>query len=348
MTRRLEIRQAIQQLSPQEAKQFLAAIKLQLDIVDMNPTASADLYSSLKRMYEKLLVPKDRRSIWEPNAATTKVHVVFGDSAAGSLKFALKQLGYEETNKVIRLRDRYAIGPLWQLHEEAGQLHRGGWFRDHINDEDEETDFVSEHRQLTEQIALIPNEASIVLWCGNNAHEQAGLRFAVYLLRNKPNKLFACDAGKTCERMYNTAERQIHYLHTGEIPSDKLQAVINDLKEHSPLSSEARHTLERDWLELAEQRGVLRIWDGHRIVNVEEHKFDPYLLETVEKLQARKPDGEFIPAARVIGEAIGYCNQLVGDSYFEYRLRQLIYDGVLEIKGVPRAMRHYSVRKKLK
>lgn len=106
--------------------------------------------------------------------------------------------------------------------------------------------------------------------------------------------------------------------------------------------------LERDWLDLAEQRGVLRIWDGHRIVNVEEHKFDPYLLETVEKLQARKPDGEFIPAARVIGEAIGYCNQLVGDSYFEYRLRQLIYDGVLEIKGVPRAMRHYSVRKKLK
>ncbi|WP_083930213.1 DUF3658 domain-containing protein [Paenibacillus sanguinis] len=35
-----------------------------------------------------------------------------------------------------------------------------------------------------------------------------------------------------------------------------------------------------------------------------------------------------------------------GDAYFEYRLRTLVYDGVLEIKGFPTAMRYYSVRRK--
>lgn len=50
-------------------------------------------------------------------------------------------------------------------------------------------------------------------------------------------------------------------------------------------------------------------------------------------------------SARVIGEAIGYCDQYIGDAYFEYRLRELIYSGRVQIKGVPRAMRYYSVRR---
>jgi hypothetical protein len=34
----------------------------------------------------------------------------------------------------------------------------------------------------------------------------------------------------------------------------------------------------------------------------------------------------------------------VGDAYLEYRLRHLIYNGILELKGIPKSMRHYSVK----
>ncbi|TQR38069.1 DUF3658 domain-containing protein [Brevibacillus brevis] len=34
----------------------------------------------------------------------------------------------------------------------------------------------------------------------------------------------------------------------------------------------------------------------------------------------------------------------MGDFFLEYRIRHLIYSGVLELKGIPKSMRHYSIR----
>lgn len=352
MNKLSEIRKAIDELSSQEAKKILMLIMLQLDIVESNNDAKNDLFKSLKELYEKLLVPDNRLFSWEPNAAATKVHMVFGDSIAENLKFAIKQLGCADTNKVICFRDQFAIGPLWQLHERAGRTYRVEWFRDNINDGRDDTDYDDDadtnHQRLTEQIAHIPTEASIVIWSGNNAHEQVGLRYAVYLLRKSqnPNGIFFFNAAEACERRFNTADQSIDYLHAGEIPPEKLQTVLGETEESGPIAKETRQLLEQEWLSLAKHHEVLRIWDGERILNVDEYYFDSYLLETVEKLHTYRSNVDFIKAARVIGQALGYCDQYIGDSYFEYRLRQLIYNGSLEIKGVPRAMRFYSVRRK--
>ncbi|WP_342550150.1 DUF3658 domain-containing protein [Paenibacillus sp. FSL P2-0089] len=74
--------------------------------------------------------------------------------------------------------------------------------------------------------------------------------------------------------------------------------------------------------------------------------YDSYLLEKLDSLQPPPGDDGFLKSARLVGEALGYCEQYVGDAYFEYRVRELIYNGVLEIKGVPTAMRFYSIRRK--
>ncbi|MNV37771.1 hypothetical protein D3C71_1293030 [compost metagenome] len=304
----------------------------------------------MKELSEKLLVPDSRILNWEPNAVTTKVHIVFGDSIAGSLKEAVKQMGCADTNKVICFRDQYSIGPLWQLHEDAGRAHRGEWFRDNINDGRDYADYydVTYHQRLTEQISQIPSEASIVIWSGKNVHEQVGLRYAVYLLRKSQNQneIYVFNVEEACERRFNTADRSIDYLHAGEIPPNKLQSVFGEAEKSGAIGCETRQLLEQEWLSLAEHHEVLRIWDGKRVLNVDEQYFDSYLLEIVEKLHTYRSKNDFIKAARVIGEALGNCDQYIGDNYFEYRLRQLIYNGFLEIKGVPRAMRFYSVRRK--
>lgn len=333
----LEIRKAINNLSLQEAKQFITLIKLQLDLAERSERANIDLYNNVKKLYENLLVSNQRPSIWEPNEAAEKVHIVFGDSLAGSLKYAIRQLGLEETNKMINVRDLFSIGPLWQLHEEVGRAHRIEWFRDHINMEDDLEDYDSCHRRILEQKKLIPPKASIVIWSGKNAHEQAGLRYAVFLLRNCQNEIIVFQPDEACGQ-HRT------YLHSGEIPPEQLQKVFGEINDSRPLDRETRMALEREWQSLANQHHVLRIWDGEKIRNVDETYFDAYLLKTIENLHADNENYDFMKAARVIGEALGHCDQTVGDSYFEYRLRQLIYNGALEIKGVPRSMRNYSVR----
>ncbi|MGG1687655.1 DUF3658 domain-containing protein [Pseudalkalibacillus sp. NRS-1564] len=41
---------------------------------------------------------------------------------------------------------------------------------------------------------------------------------------------------------------------------------------------------------------------------------------------------------------MGHLDQCIGDQYIEYRLRNLILDAAFEIKGIPKAMRYYSVK----
>src|SRR5206468_3394013 len=115
-------------------------IMLQVDSAETGKEAEGGLYESLKGLYDGLLVPGKRVSVWEPDAGAAAVHLVFGDSMAGSLKLAIGQMEYNDTHKVVSYRDRFAIGPLWRLREEAGRTERARWFRDHIDEFWEELD----------------------------------------------------------------------------------------------------------------------------------------------------------------------------------------------------------------
>ena len=53
---------------------------------------------------------------------------------------------------------------------------------------------------------------------------------------------------------------------------------------------------------------------------------------------------DFIKAARVIGEILGHMDEMISDSFLEFRIRHLVYHGVFELKGIPKSMRHYSVK----
>ncbi|TGN32044.1 hypothetical protein E4L99_16000 [Lysinibacillus sp. S2017] len=47
---------------------------------------------------------------------------------------------------------------------------------------------------------------------------------------------------------------------------------------------------------------------------------------------------------RIIGEVMGHLNQYIGDQFIQYRVIRLIMNGVLDMEGVPTAMRYYSIK----
>ncbi|WP_053372864.1 DUF1835 domain-containing protein [Paenibacillus sp. FJAT-27812] len=338
-----QINNRINDLSEREAQSLIMHIMLMIDGVENEHYPKEKLYEDLLEMYKAVLTPKKQQQ-WEPSDSCNQVHMAFGDSFAGSLKLAIKKLGRADSDKVITFRDRYSIGPIWQLHEATGRMKRQQWFFDHINNNDEEEDFEEEHQSLMRQISLIPPGASVTIWSSMNAGEQVGLRYAAYLLRNMLNPIATIPVSDVSSRLFNRPDLSVPYNHSGEIPSDKLQVILGDDSVSIRLNGDSRKVLENEWLELAQQPEVLRICIDGNVLPVGEDYFDAYLMETVEKLHSGRGDRDFIKSARVVGEALGYCEQYVGDEYFEYRVRELIYSGRLKIKGVPRAMRYYSVK----
>jgi hypothetical protein len=133
--------------------------------------------------------------------------------------------------------------------------------------------------------------------------------------------------------------------YSGLIQVNELCEIVNDIANKSKkLDSNDILCLENEWENIAASDRILRIWQNGEVENVEASYYDDLLIKKLKELEPQSDDNGFIKSARLIGETMGSCNQYIGDSYLEYRLREMIYAGILEIKGVPKAMRYYSVR----
>lgn len=274
------------------------------------------------------------------------IHILFGASASGCLKIALREMGLDKKEKVISFWDIFSIGPVWRLHEEIGIKSRFEWIEKCMNDEfGEYPDYTGSFNKTLHQINTIPEGEHVTIWVSDSAHEQTGMRFVMYLLKERNIDMTVINTTDEYDNLFRVKKVKYTLLHTGEIPPEKLQQIY----EHGSgkfLTDHDREGFEKEWLSLAETRDTLRIWRNGRIQNVPEDHYDKFIVKKAKKLFGKRGSKGFLKSARVIGEVLGYLDQYVGDSFLEYRIRKLIEARVLEYEGSLEAMRFYSVRLK--
>lgn len=330
-----DLRSAIQQLSESEAKSILLQMLIRLNMIQ-------ESHESPKKMIDDLL--SWSQEIFQHTNAIEReystVHLVCGESPAGSLR-----VGLGSDQKVIGFPDFFAVGPIKDLHTATGRHRRYEWLKDHLNYQDDYLEKEYERRFLktVAEICALPDQVPIVIWTADNADEQTGIRFLLYLLKEKANTIYLINTTLAYQEIFNTSEYQYFYHHTGEVMPEHLQLI---LPTKSVLTPNDRIQLENDWLKLTDTNEELRIWKNNEIVAVNEDYFDELLIDTARKFHAKQIQKDFIKSARIIGEVFGQIENTVGDAFLEYRLRTLIYTGVFEIKGIPKGMRYYSVRLK--
>ncbi len=277
---------------------------------------------------------------------TPVLHIVFGDSAAGTLKAAFRDLGiHSYRDKVIAISDILSVGPVWQLHQENGLLNRFEWLHTYFTHEpadDFANWYLDSFHHALHKINVIDDHTRIVLWGGDNAHEQTGVRLALYLLRERDNKIVVANATKAYRERYP----QFEPLHVGEISPKKMIEIIHTDSLFQPLADQERVQLEQEWLTLSDSNAVLRIWQENEIKNVSADYWDGRIMEAAKKLHSERGSTDFMKSARLIGDVLGHLDQWVGDQYLEYRLRHLIREGVFLMEGSLEAMRAYSVKLK--
>jgi hypothetical protein len=103
------------------------------------------------------------------------VHIIFSDSAAGGIKEALREMGIDQQESVLHFSDIFSIGPIWQLHKEEGRKRRVDWLRQHLSDSRfYEKEYEARFQHTIACINMLPKQAEITIWSGENAHEQIG------------------------------------------------------------------------------------------------------------------------------------------------------------------------------
>lgn len=273
------------------------------------------------------------------------INIVFGDTPTGSLKQAIREMKQNQIDDVIAFDDIYSIGPLLHLHEHEGQANRIEWLRNVMSNEfGYFDDMVNDQHRMLQQIKEIKAGSRILIWTGSNAHEQIGLRYAVYLLKEKSIELSVINITTAFDQLFNTNTRRMILRHSGEIASEKFK-ILYESKEHiHPVTKEERERLQNEWLSLAKENHTLRIWQKGQVISVPEDEFDAYLVKMAKRLHQSAPEEEYIVTPRLIGEVIGHLDQYIGDDFIEYRLKTLIDQGMFDMKGKRTSMRYYSIK----
>jgi hypothetical protein len=341
-----ELKRIVQHTAEDEAKSLLFQTLIRIHMAEDKASYTEDqLLSDLKRTYADFLDYKRSEANKMQNRKYKVTHIVFGDSASGSLNLALEEMELQQDEMIIRLSDLFSVGPVWRLHNEKGISRRHEWLQNHLNLDDH---YLGEYRDSFKQTIIkinsIPEHSSIFIWAGDNAHEQTALRYVCYLLKDKTANTFHINTTKQFNQQNDTSEYEHFPLHTGEISHGQLSTIYANNRDIEPLSKMERTRLEDDWKTLSTTQEVLRKWENNVLYSVDVTYYDDYIIKTAEKLHRKRKNGEFMKSARLIGEVIGHLTDYIDDSFLEYRVRQLILKSIFEIKGVPKAMRFYSVR----
>ncbi|WP_026695462.1 DUF1835 domain-containing protein [Peribacillus kribbensis] len=267
-------------------------------------------------------------------------HLISSESSAGALK-----VGLDRPKTVIGFPDFFAFGPLWSLHEKSGWDKRSEWLFEHIN-----FDFQSQYEYETnisaalQAIEDIPEDVPIYIWYGTNVEEQIGLRFFIHQVKDKTNEVFLINATEFYEKSMMPADQHPNCFHTNHIDPKDLKVIFHESKNNQPVSHEELCRLQREWRELTLTKEVLRIWSHGEIQGMKEDHYDSLILDVLKQMHYNQPAKDFMKTGSVIGTILGTIDELISDSFLEYRIRHLVYSGVLELKGVPKSMRHYSVK----
>lgn len=260
-----------------------------------------------------------------------RVHIVFDASSLGSLRMALRDHPGEMP---VMLEDNLMVGPLPDSSNPQDDVDRLRWLSERFARKEERVDLMDTLMKATfawktmpEQLAKFP----LVIWAGGSAAEQTGLR---RLMATLPREAHVSIIHSTDALSSDT----VQYTHTGEIAHHKLALLFGS---EQTLTMPVKDDLAQDWSRLTSERGTLRIITDKKLHTVPESYFDRNILEALLELGA--VNGIFKTSARIIGQVIGYSEQRVSDSFIEYRVRELIQDGLLDYEGELTAMRYYSI-----
>jgi hypothetical protein len=248
------------------------------------------------------------------------VHLALGDSAAGCLRAACGSHGLP--GSVFSIPDDLSHGPLADGHERINYMRT--CYRGYDDWTFEVSDAFAPWTGFIEWLEREKPEA-IVIWSGDNVSEGTFLAMACWQFRQRPEPLLRVAIPGQANPPYVAVHMPVELadLYAGR----------------RELTVPERALLGDDFVRIRSETGLLRRRENGRIIGVPPDHYDGLLLESCAP--------RWLPAARVIGTAMGRCDKqnLTSDLFFSSRLQILIDSGRVKVDGVRNRLRGYAVHR---
>lgn len=257
------------------------------------------------------------------------IHIVFGRIA----KRMLIDSNVIDLNKnqIISFDDILNIGPTCDINANEDIQKRINWLQK-VFGANPNTPVEQDIKSIEAIVKHADNINSVFIWTGHCASEIISTARLIYHLSKFDKPISIAN--------FNTPVRSIH----GDIiyPKALNQTAtfqVKDIFEQFEIIDKSKLTDYISlWEKVKSENGELWICDNNGKINVEKTDyFDSYLLSHCNE--------NFQKAARIIGETLVDTDFNVGDSYLNWRLKQLSLNGKIETQGKLIEIRDYEVKK---
>lgn len=305
-----------------------------------------------KRLSEKLInilqsqIDVVRSHQLQSSALQNYVHLVFSLSDAGSLKVALSRIGKRTVSQVMAFNELFSVGPISDLDATTGQQNRLFWMMERNRDYKYGQHINREHQlvNIVSAIKSIAENKTIVIWCADNAHDQTGLRFVLYLLREREQQINVVNMSEVYQVSGLQAKDTPIPYAMGQIDPEIYDELVRTYHDGFPLASNQRRLYESEWLTLTSQDHELRVWTEGTVKGSEMCTLDDVIVKAVTELEHEQDEKGFIRAGSVAAKVFDSFQQVVGDWFITYRIWILVNRGILVFRGLPWALHQFSVK----
>ncbi|MBM7699291.1 DUF1835 domain-containing protein [Kurthia huakuii] len=304
------MKQKIDELSENQAKNLLLDLYTELDAND-----ESWFTEQLKHQLE-----------WD----TSTVHIVFGRTAALSLKQAIDE-------RVIAFPDVLSMGPIKAIDTWKGMEARYAWFKLHLTDTYNEFKKMKRNMmQSFRDLKRLTAEQDVVIWTCANSAEQIGLRIVMAALPivQSIGVIDTYQGYRDIEQHDTPGFPRT----TGEVVPELLTKIAQ--LELAMLSDEVIATLKEEGQRWLTSEALLHLFEAGELTAFDETILDDFILEHVERLQV---DG-YVKAAELLGEVYSTMKDYTGDNFLEYRVRALIAQQQLLYQGDLHDMMLYDIK----
>jgi hypothetical protein len=265
------------------------------------------------------------------------IHIVFNTADVEVLRKA-QEMELELAGEIALVRDDYAVGPLAGVQTPEGHEARREWWRGVLQGGDYDglvdkglVDDPAVMAHLRQSMEADPKE-TLWIWAAQNKHDVSGYYWLMSQLEPFQGRVFILYLNNLPFINERGGIFYPKWMH--EIPPREF---LKARKLARPITPVEFENDKEEWRRLCgEETGVRLLEGGKKLVRKGLECYDTELLKHV--------GADWQKAARVISQFLVKGSETTGDAYLLWRIKTLIADGRLEVRGTPGLMRDFDVR----
>ena len=257
------------------------------------------------------------------------IHIVFG--RIGRRTLIDSNLIDLSKSQIISFDDILNIGPVCDINANEDIPKRIDWLR-RVYEDNPNPPVEQDLKNIETIVKNADNINELYIWTGFCASEMISTARLIFHLPKFDKPVFIAN--------FNVPVRSIHgdVIYPKALNQTATFQVKDIFSQFERLDKRRLQDWRNLWEKVKSENGLLWIRDKKgQIAGEEIDYFDSFLLANCNE--------SFQNAARVIGETLADIDSNVGDSYLNWRLKQLAMNGEIETHGQLIEIRDYEVKK---